>query len=269
MFVLCSIWSVIILFLSMIPLYEEWPDVLWFKNNFDTKILIYSDKTLNENDAVIEKDNNKLLIHNWLSSYDFKSNKNPSQIVFKSKDLYDNIFWFVVFPWWEFIELTPQSAVNVYENFEIEVLAWNIWFYPENPEYFTFINNTSNQWYFINLSQNDSIVSNWYYESLKSYIKNQLWWKFIKNTTLLKISKHTLNILCRLFPWKYENNLDNLDRFLDIFDINLENSWFLKASKNINSGFWKNMFNVFWNSLKNGIENTNGIDLNPSKNKSY
>ena len=269
MFVLCSVWSVIILFLSMIPLYEKWPDILWFKNNFDVKILIYSDKTLDENDAIIEKDDKKLLIYNWLSSYDFKSNKKTSQIVFKSKNLYDNVFWFIVFPWGEFIELTPQSAINVYENFEIEVLAWNIWFYPESPDYFTFVDDSINSWYSISLSQNNNIVYDWYYENLKNYVKNELWWKFIKNKTLLKISKYTLNILCKLFPWKYEDNLDNLDKFLDIFDITLETSWFLKASKNINSWSWKNMLNMFGNSLKNGLENTNGIDLNPWKNKSF
>lgn len=217
---LSILWSLIILFFSTVPLYNEWPDFVWFDNNFNEKILIYSNMWISEDNAQIIKDSKKYVINAWLNNYDFKIWNNWSQIIFKSDNLYQNTYCFLVFKWWEFIEIFPQSAINIDNNFQIEILTWIIKYYPNNYNNFSFV------WDFqpsIETSENIvSIIKDRYNENLEIYIKTQLWSEVLENKTILNISKKTLEILSKIFPWKYEKNLKNLQDYIDIFGINLD-----------------------------------------------
>jgi hypothetical protein len=216
---LSLLWSLIILFLSIIPLYNEWPNFKWFEKSFNEKLLIYSNIDINEDSAQIIKDNKKYNILAWLNSYDLKLQNTNSQIIFKSDNLYNNTYCFIVFKWWDFIEILPQSAININNNFQIEILTWDIKYYPNNQKNFSFIWNI--QWNLENSDDIINIVKNWYNENLKFYVKSQLWSEVFENKTVLKISKKTLEILSKIFPWKYEKNLKNLQDYLDILGINL------------------------------------------------
>lgn len=217
---LSLIWSLIILYFSVIPLFDEWPDFEWFEKIFNEKLLIYSNIWISEYNAQIIKDNKKYIINPWLNSYDLKIWSNWSQIVFKSDKLYQNTYCFIVFKWWDFVEIPAQSAINIDTNFQIEILTWNIKYYPADYNKFSFI------WDFSPLIENSENIVNkiktWYNENLNFYIKAQLWSNVLENKTILKISQKTLKILSKLFPWKYEKNLKNLQDYIDIFNINLD-----------------------------------------------
>ncbi len=214
------IWSLIILFLWSIPLFDQWPDISWFEKQFSPKLLIYSNIGINEDKAYIQKDQKNYKISQWLSTYDIKIPNSGSQIIFKSDNLYQNTYWFIVFRWWNFVQIEPQSAINIYKTFQIEILTWNIQYYPSNPNNFMFTWEIS-----ANLQNSNEIINiiqNWYNNNLKIYIKDQFPSELIQNKTVLKISQKTLKILSKLFPNNYTKNLQNLQNYLDIFDIDLD-----------------------------------------------
>ena len=248
-FWISTLWILMVIFLWTIPLFDEWPDISWFEKSFNTKLVIYSNITLNEDKAQITKDNKIFKIKEWLNSYDFKTTNNQqSQIIFKSDVYYTNSFWFIVFKWWNFIEITPQSAINIDKNFEIEILAWNIKYYPNDFSYFSFT------WEMQPILENKEniidIVNFRYNEDLKNYIQKSLP-SLIENKTILKTSKKTLNILSKIFPNKYKQNVENLEKYISILDIDLNTKENLENETSINS-----VTNDFLKGIKKWINMT-------------
>ena len=292
--ILSIIWDLILIYISIIPLYQNWPDFTWFEEQFETEFIINSNVGINREKASIQKDNKDYEILNWTNQYNFYIKEWWSEIIFKSDNLYKNSYWFILFKWWEFIEITPQSALKINEDYEVEVLWWNIKYYPENPKQFKIIWNSSNSkksnsnkkintWDILddtwdnqeyswdiqtwkkeeisqqdNLTQNEikiqveddeeiiNIIQDIYNKKLKYYIKQHNWSNLQLDIRILKLSKNTLELLNKFNP-KYQNNLDNLQKFLDIFEINLDEYNF---KQNIN--FWettKNIINSFWEAI--------------------
>lgn len=245
---LSILWILVILFLWAIPLFDEWPDISWFENSFNTQLITYSRTYLDEDHAQIDKDNKIYKIYQWLSNYDLKINDSESQIIFKADDYYENVFWFIVFKWGGFVKIPPQSAILINKDFEIEILAWDIKYYPTSQTSFSFT------WEILPVLEEDKniidIVNSRYYENLKLYIKRSEV-NFIENKTLLKISQWTLNVLSKLFPKKYDNNIENLQKYLDIFNINLDEKTELKNEQSV-----KWIMNVLKWSVKKWVEMT-------------
>jgi len=243
---LCVLWSLMILYFSVIPLYDKWPDFEWFEEKFDETFLIYSTNDYDVDIAQLTKDSKVYNIYAWLHSYDMKIWQNWSQLIFKSDYLYSGVYCFIVFKWWDFVEILPQSALNIDQDFKIEILTWNIKYYPNISGKFSF--TWGNQVSLENSENVVNIVRNRYNESLRLYVKNQMWWELFENKTILKFSKGTLNLLSKIFPWKYEDNLRNLQAYLDLFDINLDE----KVKYEEMDKKWA-VDNVWW-GLKKGIE---------------
>lgn len=208
--------DLLILFLAIVPLYNEWIDTSEFEDKYTTNLIIYSNIWINKNKANIQKDTKTYEIKNWLNNYNFYVNNQWSQILFKSDNLYPNIYWFLVFAWWEFITISPQSAITISKDNEIEILNWDIRYYPKNPTKFQFIweNKAS-----LETSNNIEIINNRYKSKLKIYVKWNMLWDISLNTTILKISNTTLQILNKIFPNKYKNNIKNIQEYIDLFDI--------------------------------------------------
>ena len=222
------IWSLIILWLWFIPMFEKWPDFQWFENTFENKMLIYSNFEIDEDNTQVVKDNKIYNIDGWLSIYDFKIKNFPSQIVFKSDKFYDDVYCFIVFKWWNFVEISPQSAITIADNFEIDVLTWVVKYYGD-------LTNFSFSWWSIEQETSENIINivkNWYNDSFRLYLKAELWLDLLYNESILKISKKTLTLLSKIFPWKYENNLKNLQDYVDVFWVDLDNSFDSSSSLN-------------------------------------
>lgn len=215
---------ILFVFFTKIPLYKNWIDVTSFENQFNTNLVIYSNIWLEKNQATIQKDKKIYEITAWLSDYEISINKWWSQILFKSDDLYPNTSAFLVFKWWNFIQISPQSAINIDQNYNIEIIDWDIKYRPQNPTKFSFV--WTKNWIICD-EENLKIINNRYYDKLKSFIKQDMWILSL-NPTILKISRFTLKFLS-LFSNKYEKNLSNLQQYLDLFDINLD------TNKNFNN----------------------------------
>ena len=233
-FWISTLWILMVIFLWTIPLFDEWPDISWFEKSFDPKFIIYSNISLDEDTAQITKDKTFFPINMWLHSYDLKIGVSGSQIIFKSKENYPNMYLFIVFKWWDFLEITPQSAINISEDFEVEVLTWIVKYYPENIWYISL--TWENKPTLENNEDIINIVSNWYKESLMFYIKSNNS-TFIENSRILKVSQKLLEILSKIFPWKYSKNLENLQNYIYIFDINMdkENLNYNRIGKDLNN----------------------------------
>lgn len=264
--ILSVIWDLLLLYISVIPLYENWPDIEWFNDQFETKFVIYSNVGINKEKASIQKDNKDLEILNGTNEYNLNIKEWWTEIIFKSDNAYKNSYWFILFKWWEFVEITPQSALKINKDYEIEVLWWDIKYYPENPKEFKIISNSSNSkksnekkqiktwdsqenswdnqinsWDIqtwenetieettnddINIQLEDNeeilnIIKEIYNKKLKYYIKQQIWWNVQLDANILKLSQETLQLLIKIDP-KYEKNIENLQKYLEIFDINLD-----------------------------------------------
>ena len=94
-----------------------------------------------------------------------------------------------------------------------------------------------------------NIVKSRYRDSLKLYLKTELWWNILYDKVVLKISKKTLTILSKIFPWKYETNLDNLQEYVDIFWVDLDSS--LDYDDKIST---KSVLNSMWWGVKKWVD---------------
>jgi hypothetical protein len=305
---LSIIWDILLLYISIVPLYENWPDIEWFDNQFETEFIISSNAWINKEKASIIKDTKEYEILNGTNEYNFYIKKWWSEILFKSDNLYKNSYWFILFRWWEFIEITPQSAIKINEDYEIEVLWWNIKYYPENPKEFKItkklnedkktktwdihektwdidvntwnidINTWDNQvsWDIqtwenkeitwekqeikqnttqqekinIQIEENEEIINITRYiynKKLRYYIKQQIWWNLQLDIRILKLSEKTLELLIRINP-KYQDNMDNLQKYLEIFEINLQEYNFRQ-----DSNFWETI-NIIKESFSSAVK---------------
>jgi len=243
-FSISLIWTLIILLFWFIPMFEEWPDFQWFENKFENKILIYSNYEIGEDNMQIVKDNKIYNIAWWLSVYDFKIKNFPSQIVFKSDKFYDGIYCFIVFKWWNFVEIQPQSAITISDNFEIDVLTWVV-------KYYGSLANFSFSWWNVKQETSENIINivkKWYNDSFRLYLKAELWLDLLYNESILKISKKVLTVLSKFFPWKYESNLKNLQDYVDIFWVDLDKS--LDSNGEMST---TNILNNMWWGVKKGV----------------
>lgn len=309
---LSVIWDILLLYISIVPLYENWPDIEWFDNQFETEFIISSNVWINKEKASIIKDTKEYEILNWTNEYNFYIKEWWSEISFKSDNLYKNSYWFILFKWWEFIEITPQSAIKINEDYEVEVLWWNIKYYPQNPKKFKVTKNSDKNklewnkknktwdnkelltWDFdenlvtwdinentdeiltwgnlnytwdtkksenitntsqqkevnIQVEDDDKIINitkDIYNKKLRYYIKQQIWSNLQLDTRILKLSEKTLELLIKINP-KYQNNMDNLQKYLEIFEINLQEYNFRQ-----DSNIWETI-NIIKESFSNAAE---------------
>lgn len=287
---LSIIWSCLLMFFSIIPLYENWPDTKWFDDQFETKFIVYSNVWINKEKAFLKKDNKEYEILDWINEYSFYIKQWWTEILFKSDNIYKNSYWLLLFKWWEFIEITPQSAIKINEDYEIQVLWWNIKYYPENPKLFkftwdkndilsknnndvidTWINNTldilDETWNILdNILDNDNKIKessikveletdeniihdikDIYNKNLKYYIKQQVWSNLQLDVSVLKISQKTLDLLVKINP-KYQENIQNLNNYLDILWIDLQD-YNYKNNSNLGKTL-DDIKNSFWDAVK-------------------
>lgn len=204
-------WIIITIFFSIIPLYAEGPDIVWFEKIFSNQIMTYSKIEINQSMTVLEKDDKKYKFKNWLFSYDFKINENWSQIIFKSNKLYQNTFTYILLPNKEIVQIYPQSAINIDKNMNIDIITGIIKYYPQNPK------NLSFTWDIIPSimvdQENINIVLDRYDNQLKEYIYQQVWWEINQNKNVIKASKTILEFLNKILPNQFKNNLENFKNF--------------------------------------------------------
>ena len=246
--IISCIVNIFIIYFSIIPIYNEWPNIQLFEQKFNKKLIIYSSENIENGKCIIEKDEKKYLVWKWITSHNFFINKWWSNILFKSDKIYTNTFWFIMFKWWNFVELMPQSAININQNLEIEIITWNIKYYTNNTWLFKFI------WNINPILETDEtnidIVKEQYNKELKNFIKNNnINYNIVNNKTILKLSKFTIITLNKLFPWKYEKNLNNFNNYLEIIWIDIENDTTYKNEINKNE-INKSIINNLKNSMK-------------------
>jgi len=225
--IFCILWITITIFSVLIPLYEEWPDIEWFESNFKNQFIVYSKASLNTKTAVLEKDKREYKLLNWISNYDLKIWLSWSEIIFKSDKQYQNSFWYILFKDKEIVQIYPQSAIQINKDFEIEIITWIIKYFPQEIQNFSFTWNIVPS--VMADQENIDIVLNRYDNELKKHILNKAWWDNHKNKTILSISKKTLETLNKIFPKKFEKNLENFKMFDNYLDYNLDKTSFLKS----------------------------------------
>lgn len=232
------IWTFISLF---IPLYENWPDIEGFNNSFKTQLLTYSKASLNWSKVYVQLDKKEFQINNQLSSYDIKINNSWSQLLFKSNKKYLNTFAYIVFPNQEFIEIHPQSAININKDYMVEIITGTIKYFPQGHKWFSFTWKT-----IPSLVVNEESLNNinWYYEGLlKEYIIQNIWLEsFVENKNIFQISEFIVNTLAKILPKQFKNNLKNLEDYKKYLNITFEENyktWF--DDKKIQKDLLKNL----------------------------
>lgn len=225
------LWIISTLFFAIIPMYETWPDIQWFKDHFSPQLIVFSKVSIKESKASINLDDKKLTISNWLKTRELKIKKEWSQLLFKSDNKYQNTFAYILFPDEKIIQIYPQSAININKNtdniYQIEIIDWTIKHYPaiktwdNNAIAFTF---TWEKMSFGLINPQDTKeIMNFYEDELKEYITQQIWWEFMKNKIILNISNFLLENLNKILPEKFKNNLENFKSYQKYLDIDLEN----------------------------------------------
>jgi len=235
-------------FFTIIPMYWEWPDIKGFEDNFKTQIITYSKIGLNENSASLEKDWKEYSLFNWIHNYDFNIWLSWSEIVFKSKSLYPNTFWYILFKNKEILQIYPQTAVRISPELEIEIITGIVKYYPQKIDNFSFTG--------VNLAslmvdqENINTILDRYNNQLKKHILEKHWKDFYQNRTILLTSKKTLEILNTIFPTQFEKNLENFEMFDEYLDYNLE------AQENLDTFDQENIKRWIWQSVKDWINAT-------------
>ncbi len=233
---LCIFWIFITIFSVLIPLYQEWPDIVWFEKNFKTQFIVYSRASLNTKTAVIEKDKREYKLSNGIYNYEFKIPGSWSEIIFKSDKQYQNSFGYILFSNKDILQIYPQSAIKINKDFEIEIITWIIKYFPQETKNFSFTWNLVPS--IMVDQQNIDILLGRYDNELKKHILEKSWWNIHKNKTILSISKKTLEILNKIFPKKFEKNLENFEMFDKYLEYNLDQTKSLETFDQKNIQKW-------------------------------
>jgi hypothetical protein len=242
--ILMTIWS------AIIPMYESGPDLKWFESQFSTKLIVYSKVNINKSKAVIKLDKKDFNILNWISSYTLKTNNSWSQLLFIADKKYLNTFWYILFPNKDIIQIYPQSAINIrkiYNKYQIEIITWTV---KHNKD-------TQNNFYYFTgkylsfgeiTPQHTQQITDFYNKHQKEYILSQIWWDIFYNKTILNISKTTLEILSKILPSQFSDNIKNFNQYQKYIYSNDSTQQIIKFdSENIN----KNIISNISKSLKN------------------
>ncbi|HKL44010.1 MAG TPA: hypothetical protein VJ892_01895 [Candidatus Absconditabacterales bacterium] len=236
---------------SFVPLYQNGPDIEGFNNSLKTKLLTYSKVNLNGSKVFVEIDKKIFPINSNFSLFDIKINNSGSQLLFKSNEKYKNTFAYIVFPQKEFIQIYPQSAINIDKNYNIEIITGMIKYFPQKHEKFSFTGKIIPS-LLVNEEELENI--NIYFETLlKKYISKQMLEEnLIQNKKLFKISEYILKILSKVMPNKFKNNLENLNKYKEYLDLDYQ--------ENYKTGFDnKEIKKDFLKNLKDGFNSTKTI----------
>lgn len=246
--VISVLWIFFTVFLTIIPLYWEWPDIEGFEEGFKTQLITHSKIGLNKNSAILEKDWKEYDLLNGTHNYDFNIWLSWSEIIFKSQSLYPNTFWYILFKNKEILQIYPQTAIRISPDFEIEIITWIVKYYPQKIDHFSFtgINLAS---LMVDQENIDSILGR-YNSQLKKHILEQHWKDFYQNRTILLTSKKTLEILNTIFPKQFEKNLENFEMFNKYLDYNLE------EQENLDTFDQENIKKWIWQSVKDWLNFT-------------
>lgn len=253
--IISVLWIISTLFFAIIPMYETWPDIQWFTDQFSPQIIIFSKVNINQSKASISLDDKIFNISNWLNTSELKIKPQGSQILFKSDKKYKNTFAYLLFPDHKTIQIYPQSALNITKTkeniYQIEIIDWIIKHYPtiktgENPNniYYSFT------WEKLShglINQDDTKEIFIFYENkLKEYITKQIWWDIMKNELVLKLSDFILQGMNKILPQKFKNNLENFKSYQKYLDIDLEN----KTIGFDNDEIKKDIFKEIWEAIE-------------------
>ncbi len=245
--ILSCIWILITIIFIFVPLYENWPNENIFHQNFETKIITYSKIDLNSDGSIVQINKKEYPIKKWTLEYNLKTKPDTdTNILFKSNKKYSNTFIYILFPYGEFVKIYPQSALKISQNKQIEIITWNIKYYPEGYQQFILT------WKLLpSLVVNEESIkqmTEYYQTKLIKNIQWQLWWEINQNTYINKFSEVFLIFLSKIYPKKYKQNLQNFYEFQKY--LNLENNTNqpkIFNKQNINQDLLK------W--IKEGIQN--------------
>jgi hypothetical protein len=241
--ILSILWIICTIGITIIPMYEIWPDIKWFEDQFSTQLIIYSKANINKTKANIKVDKKEFSISNWLSTHELKINNSWSQILFIADKKYLNTFWYILFSNKDLIQIYPQSATNINKlnnDYQLEIITGTIKNYinqEQNPQY---IFTGKNMSYWIINQEHLTEILDFYDKKQKEYIMNQIWSTISENRIITNISKTIITFLAKILPWYFWKNLENFNTFqkyidTDWFEQNLEefntekiNKWILK-----------------------------------------
>jgi len=246
--VISVLWIFLTIFFTLIPLFWEWPDIKGFEENFETQLITYSKIGLNSKTAVLEKDTREYNLINWIKNYKFNIWLSWSEIIFKANNLYPNTFWYILFKNKEILQIYSQTAIRISPDFEIEIITGIVKYYPQKIEKFSFTGNNIAS--LIVDQENIDIVLDRYNDQLKKYILEQNGKDIHQNKTILLLSKNILEILNKIFPKQFKQNLENFELFNKYLNYNLEEKEDLKIFDQENIKKW------IWQSIKDWLKST-------------
>lgn len=210
------IWILFIFLISIIPLYEQWPNINQFNDVFGNKLITYSKVNIKKEKASVLLDKEEYELFNWFNLYNLKVNKSWSLLLFKSDKNYQNTYVYLLFSGINTVQIMPQSAIKIYPNNNIEIITWDVFYF--NDVVFSW--DINSKWTIYQNQINE--ISNLYENKLKEYLKKEVWSLFFENQNILKTSNFILKNLSKIYPKKFSQNYQNFKDFLYYLDIELE-----------------------------------------------
>ena len=271
-YLLQLVWWILSFFIVlswMFYFYPDKPDIEWFINNWNYKIIVeWVDDELEKSDAYINITDSKRS-NDYIISPGFERNiLENCKISYPSirVDREENVV--IKTPEWKKFFLFPQSEVQLEfewkKMIKFSKVAWKVmvfsWMFEDDIDIVWEMEEFKNDEEILDLV--DSLNEEYKYE-LVYYLKNQISESDISlanNTIMYNIDWVLLKFLAKIFPTSFSKNLKNYKEFMDYFaliewnEVNLKRfskkneSWisvFSLFSKMINDvSIWVN--NIYW-----------------------
>ena len=137
---------------------------------------------------------------------------------------------FLIFPNGYLLQLLPQTTTSI--NKEEKTYIIKQW--PENIK----ASNLNLDENLISKNQKSSseiysAITHHYYTNLQNFLKNQIWWVFATSSISIRLSEKTLQILSKILPSFFSQNLKNFHEFKTFFQKDTPNNNILKKYSNV------------------------------------
>jgi len=192
----------------------------------------------NQNNIVLKNEyfEKNISIINWKTNYDIIKNMDYS-LEFSSKTNSNSNYIIIQDQLWNILKIPPQTSITFStKNQQIKYID-----NTRNCEYYSIYNTLPEELEEFQLN---------YKEQLKEDILNTLPSMLRNNSKLQKISTTYTKILWTIFPFRYKENINILNNYVNYFDLNDK-----KEYESV-----KNKYNIFSNNWNIGLDNINWFE---------
>jgi len=278
---------IVTLLSSVVPLYEQEPDIQGFVDTQRIALLIQSQDSQEmiqstEAQIIIKSDDKEKIMNleDIKKSEEFDIKEKESMLSFSAKPWLKDTYAHILFPDGNIITLSPQTAINIAKEkilpplktknifYNIELIQWKIAIYNHDSKSWTFLSTGYLSGIIIQETDKVQYLIDNYTNKKKEFLINQIGWDIMLNKNFDQFIWRYINILYSIYPDQYGRNVLNYNEFHKLLPYEEQRQY--KETKQINTKIlqktneWFQSTKIKWR--RDGLQTTIDNRTNKSKN---